>query len=218
MEFKEITNFKKSTNSLKIITLSSIIALFTMTGVMYWMNYENSKRFEEKLALHQNTKFVLNPTSGRILTGEFRIHTPDDRRQMYRGLVSEFYECFYDFDGHSIWDNIDAGVNLCNGKVGEVIVSTYFNSQKDLEKEMLQEDTRWYIDVDSVKLDIDNPLHGFAYAKRAIKKPHGFLEHTIDVEFFLEDIDEITDRNPYAAIVTKWTVISQKKLFDKNKK
>lgn len=215
MDIKEISSFKASTNALKMVSIIIVALSFIMVGFLAYQNSLDRMEYNKSLEEFRSKAFVLNTATGRLLTGEYRRQTPDDRRQIYRGLVREFFECFYQFDGYSLEDNLERGIEHSSFDVSEVIYKTYFSKGKDLTSEMKQEKMSWYIKVDSVIQDVDDPLHGIAYAKHKIVKPYATSLYQLVAEFTLKEIDEVTDKNLYGAIVDKWIILDQQKIYTK---
>lgn len=204
MEFQEFKDFKTSVNALKMVTIISVCLAISGVIGLYVLNVTNEATMMSKFEESRQKNFVLDPISGRLLKGDYRLQNELDHQIIYKGLVKEFVGSMYDFDGHSIRENVENGLGLCTSEVGEKIVLTYFNSNKDMESEMLQENSSFYASVDSIKFDNNDLKHGWVLARQKLQKPYGADTRLLKCEFWITQTNKITDRNVYGAVISNW--------------
>ncbi len=210
LNFKELTSFSNALSGMKIVAIVvSITAI--LSSVFLFVYYTNQiSELNKQLDVARNQRFVFDPTSGFMLRGSFRMLEEEDRKNLYKSLVNRFIDCFYDFDGETFKDNLKIGTAYVSEDVANIKLSDYLEGKYNLGQKLLDEKTVWYAKVDSMTIRTDlKPIQGIVYARKKIVKPYGNEMYHLIGKFTIRDLDKITEKNEYAAIIDQWKIVDE---------
>lgn len=208
--FKELTSFSNALSGMKIVSIVvSVVSI--LACVFLFVYYTNQvSELNKKLDVARNERFIFDPTSGFMLRGSFRMLQEEDRKNLYKSLVKRFIDCFYDFDGETFKDNLRIGTAYSSEEVSNIKLSDYLEGSFNLGQKLLDEKTIWYAKVDSMEIRTDLvPIQGIVYARKKIVKPYGTENFNLVAKFTIRDLDKITEKNEYAAIIDQWKIVDE---------
>lgn len=210
-EIKDLTSFSKALGGMKIITIIVVSTSLIGWVVIFTVYSTKMEVMSNMVAEARREGFAFDPTSGHILRGSFRALTLNDRKKMHQALVQRFVDCWYDFDGETFKENLKMGVDYSSQEVSNMFLAEYLQGEFDLGYKLRDEKMNWYAYPDSVKMDMEN-MTGVFYGKQKIVKPYGHKWLSLVAHFKIRELDKVTEKNEYAAVVEKWKVVEQKAL------
>lgn len=210
-EIKDLTSFSKALSGMKLITISVAGASVLGMVIVFVMYVSQLGEMNHQVIEARSQHFVIEPTSGHILKGSFRALNVGDREKMLKALVGRFVDCWYDFDGETFKENLKTGLNYSSQEVSNVFLAEYLKSDFDLGHKLKDEKMNWYCYVDSVALNMESMIGTF-HGKQKIVKPYGQKWIKLVARFQIRELDQVTDKNEYAAVIDKWKIVEQVEL------
>lgn len=207
-EIKDLTSFSRALNGMKMITIAVASTAILGMVIVFAVYISQLSDMNTQVIQARSEHFVIEPTSGHILKGSFRALNQGDRENMLKALVGRFVDCWYDFDGETFKENLKTGLNYSSQEVANMFLAEYLKSDFDLGHKLKDEKMNWYCYVDSITINMDNKIGTF-YGKQKIVKPYGHKWIKLTARFQLRDLDKITEKNEYAAVVENWKIVEQ---------